>query len=175
MVAAIGDHEVVIEAALVIGEKAITLSALFQARHVDGSDAFERQGRIFHVAAFRPDQDLSHMGNIEQAGCRTGMEVFLQHAERILDRHVVAGKGHHLGAEFYMQVMKRSFGKGFVSFHWQSHTRVLGSRRARGKGIGRHSSGFVPPLSVCLRLLSLRPACLARLSPESVLPVGPFA
>ena len=107
MIAAVGDHEVVFEAALVVGEKPVTLAAGFQAGDVDRGDLFKRQRGIAHVAAFGADQDLPHVRDIEQPGLLAGVKVFLHHAHRVLDRHVVAGKARHACAELKMQGMKR--------------------------------------------------------------------
>jgi hypothetical protein len=41
--------------------------------------------------------------DIEQAGLLAGVQVFLEHAQRVLHRHVVAGERHHARAQFQVQ------------------------------------------------------------------------
>ena len=62
VIAAIGDHQVVQNAARVIGEHGVALPPFGQPRHIDRHQPFQRQRRI------RPAQDdLPHMADIEQA------------------------------------------------------------------------------------------------------------
>ena len=88
---------------------------------VDGDQRLQRRGGI--VA---DQQHLAHVGHVEQAGLRAGVLVLGHHAGGVLDRHVVAGEGHHLGAEFDMQRVQR----GLV-------------QRGRGRGIQGLIGGHV--------------------------------
>ncbi|MNJ69622.1 hypothetical protein D3C77_659930 [compost metagenome] len=47
------------------------------------------------------------MRNIEQAGLFTGVQVFLEHPQRVLDRHGEAGERHHARAKLQVQAMQR--------------------------------------------------------------------
>ena len=68
-------------------------------------EPFERRRAV--AAGFGRQAQLAHMGNVEQAGPGTGMKVFVQYAGGVLHRHVVAGEGHHLGAQLDMEGMER--------------------------------------------------------------------
>src|SRR5262249_34088073 len=66
------------------------------------NEPFERRGRIR-----ASERDLAHMRHVEKAGLRSGMEMLGENARRILDRHLVAGKRHHLGAELAVESVER--------------------------------------------------------------------
>ena len=53
------------------------------------------------------EHHLAHVRDIEQAGLGAGVGVLLEDAGRVLHRHLVAGEGHHLGAEGDVQVVQR--------------------------------------------------------------------
>ncbi|MDT4843046.1 hypothetical protein FQZ97_769640 [compost metagenome] len=105
-----GDHQVVEDAALGVGEQRVALGAHRQVEDVHRHQAFQRPGRIGAA-----QDDLAHVRDVEQAGLLTGVQVLLEHAERVLHRHVVAGEGHHARAEFEVQGMQRGLGEGFGS------------------------------------------------------------
>jgi len=102
MVAGIGDHKIVEDAAAFVGEQRVALAALGQADHVDRHQAFQRRRRII---TFEPD--LAHVGDVEQAGRVAGVLVLLDDAVAVLDRHLVAGKGHHTRAQLAVQRVQR--------------------------------------------------------------------
>ncbi|MCY1502260.1 hypothetical protein D9M68_363560 [compost metagenome] len=107
VVATVGDHQVVEDAAFDIGEDRITLPAFAKAEHIDRHQLFKRKRCVFDLAGLRPDNDLAHMGDIEETSGNAGVLVFLHHAIRVLHRHVVTGKGHHARAQGKVQRMQR--------------------------------------------------------------------
>ena len=107
MVAAVGEHQVVEDAAGGVGEQAIALPPFGQVRHVGGDQRFQRQRRIGQIARQRRDQNLPHVADIEQPGRGAAVQVFLHHAHRVLHRHVVAGKRCHPGVEFAVKGKER--------------------------------------------------------------------
>ncbi|MNH24870.1 hypothetical protein D3C79_848260 [compost metagenome] len=102
VVAQIGNHQVVEDAALVIGEQRITLHPHRQVDDIDRHQRFQGLGRIGATQA-----DLAHVRNVEQAGLFTGVQMLLEHAQRVLDRHGVAGERHHARAQFQVQTLQR--------------------------------------------------------------------
>jgi hypothetical protein len=130
MVASVGDHEIVLEPALVIGEQPVALAAGLEAATSTGVMASARVPRR-DIAAFGADQDLPHMRDVEQPGIGAGVKMLLHHAHRVLDRHVVTGKRHHARAEFEMQGMKRCFQKVCGGVHAPVSISGAGKRRAR--------------------------------------------
>ncbi|MNV78274.1 hypothetical protein D3C71_1717560 [compost metagenome] len=108
VVAQVGDHQVVEDAALLIGEHGIALHAHRQVDDVHRHQAFQGLGRI--AAA---QDDLAHVRHVEQPRLLTGVQVFLEHAERVLHRHVVAGERHHACAQFQVQGVQRGLEQCF--------------------------------------------------------------
>jgi len=98
VVAGIGDHQVVKDAALGIGELGVAHPPDVQAGDVAGHQALQHLG-----GASTGDAGLAHMRDIEQTGRGARVLVFAEHAQRILHRHVVAGERHHLGTEVPVQ------------------------------------------------------------------------
>ncbi|MND64795.1 hypothetical protein D3C80_561410 [compost metagenome] len=107
VIATVGDHQVVEDTAVFIGEETVALAAFLEAENIHRHQLFERKCGIFIVAGLRLQDHLTHMGHVEQAGGGAGLKVFLQHAGRILHRHVVTGKRHHAGGKRKMQGMQR--------------------------------------------------------------------
>ena len=103
MVAGVGDHEIVEDAAVVVGEQRVALATLGQADHVDRHQALERRRRA--TAAAKPD--LAHVGDVEQAGRVAGVPMLLDDAVAVLDRHLVAGERHHARAQLLVQRVQR--------------------------------------------------------------------
>lgn len=112
----VGDHQVVEDAAIIVGEETVALTSLSEAENIDRHEAFQRQRRVLIFAGAGAYGDLAHMRNVEQAGGGAGPEMFPHHAGGILHRHVVAGKRHHAGSERQMQGVKRGLlgGSGLV-------------------------------------------------------------
>ncbi len=164
MVAAIDNHEVVENAAGLVGEKRIALAAGCEAEDIDGDERFESPGGIGIVAGLCLHDNLAHVRHVEETGGGAGVDVFLEDAGGILHRHVIAGKRHHAGAELQMERMKR----GLFQVCLGAQERVSGQGRNHAGSFDRALSRrflLEPPLSLCLRLLSLRHA-VSRHSPE---------
>ena len=53
------------------------------------------------------DEGLAHVRDIEQAGVGARVQVLLEDAEGVLDRHLVAGERHHAGAKRDVQIVER--------------------------------------------------------------------
>ena len=165
MIAPVCEHQIVLDPPGGIGEQPITLTTFAQAQHIHRHHFFKGQ-RHFRVASAAQDH-LPHMADIEQPGGGAGVQMLLHHAHPVLHRHLVAGKGHHPGALFDMQIIKRcalQFSHGFRPrplparpWVWSHPASQIRARPARA----------MPPLSFRLRSLSLRRAP-TRLSPESV-------
>ena len=98
VVAQVGDHQVVEDAALLIGEHGIALHAHRQVDDIHRHQAFQGLGGIAAAQG-----DLAHVRDIEQAGLLAGVQVFLEHAQRVLHRHVIAGERHHARTQFQVQ------------------------------------------------------------------------
>ena len=120
-------HQVVEDAAALVGELRVALAAGREADDVAGHQRFERARHRLVVGA---DQErLAHVRDIEQAGRAAHMIVLGDDAVGILHRHVVAGERHHAAAARDMQRMQR---------------RLL-ERRGRGRRrrlAGRDRGGF---------------------------------
>ncbi|MCY1177360.1 hypothetical protein D9M73_176650 [compost metagenome] len=93
-----GDHQVVEDAAVLVGEQCIALHAHRQIEDVHRHQAFQGARGVL-----TPQEDLAHVGYVEQAGLLAGVQVFLEHAQRVLHRHVVAGERHHARTQFQVQ------------------------------------------------------------------------
>ena len=114
--AAVDEHQVVDDAALVIQQQAVALAIHAQADHVHRHQAFECQAGIGAGNA-----DLAHVGYVEQAGGFARLLVFGQQAF-VLHGHGVAGKRHHAGTQFQVQGI-------------QGSQQQIAFRRGRGHGV----------------------------------------
>ena len=114
-------HQVVEDAAVVSGEERIALLEQAQVDDVDGHEGLERGGGV--VAH---QQHLAHVGDVEQAGLGAGVLVLGHHAGGVLDRHVVAGEGHHLGAQFEVQRVQGGLVQGRVQVLIGGHVSLRG-------------------------------------------------
>jgi hypothetical protein len=45
------------------------------------------------------EEGLAHVRDVEQARLGTRVQVFLENAEAVVDRHLIARERHHLGAK----------------------------------------------------------------------------
>jgi len=100
--AGVEDHQIIKDAALLVGEQRVTLLAGRNAEHVHRHQCFQR------FRGVRPVQlHLPHVRDVEQPGVGAGVQMLLEYAKRILHRHVVASKGHHACAKAHMQVVQR--------------------------------------------------------------------
>mmetsp|Transcript_7417 Transcript_7417/g.12500 ORF Transcript_7417/g.12500 Transcript_7417/m.12500 type:complete len:205 (+) Transcript_7417:231-845(+) len=100
MIAPVRQHQVIFDAALVVGKKPIALAVLAQAQNIDGDERLQPLGGGDIVWPLH--NDLTHVADVKKARFGPGVKVFFHHAKWILHRHCVAGKGHHLGPEGHM-------------------------------------------------------------------------
>ena len=97
------DHQVVEDAAARVGEEAVALLAEARPSTSTGtSDSSAAIGIVAEPAAAGPCA-RRRTGAAELAA----VPVLGQDAGGVLDRHVVAGEGHHAGAEFEVQRVQR--------------------------------------------------------------------
>jgi hypothetical protein len=140
-VAVIGHHDVVDDPARFVQQQRVALPARFEALDVAGDDEFERPGGVGAMQA-----ELAHMRDVEQRGFVTALLVLGDQTVSVLDRHPIAGEGHHLGAETAMQRVERDRAQVFrlVGFDVQDR---LGQRS-------------LPQRSTCqLTLAGMTPLC----------------
>ena len=100
-----GDHQVVADTALVIQQQGVFLFASRERGEICRDQRFQRS-LVTDITR------LAHMGDVEQSCPGPTVIVFTHNAERVLDRHVIAGKRHHLAAEFDVQGVQRCLEKG---------------------------------------------------------------
>ena len=173
MAAEIRHHQIVEDAAGIVGELGVALPSRRNRDDVLRHQPFQRQRRVLDLAGFRPQRDLAHMRDVEQAGAGAGMQVFPQHAGGVLHRHLIARERHHLAAAGDMQrVQRRAFQRGLGR-------RAQASRGPRGFRGRFPENPSKPHLSLCLRVLSRRRTPRGqsprRLFPDAVKSRGPFA
>ena len=102
VIAEIGNHAVVEDAASGIGEETIALAPRLETQHVDGHQRFQRKRRVFKAGAGKKRQ-LAHMRDVEQACRGAGVQVLLEDAGRELHRHLVACERDEARAELRVQ------------------------------------------------------------------------
>ncbi|MGY3357744.1 hypothetical protein ACVWZK_004407 [Bradyrhizobium sp. GM0.4] len=151
VIAETGDHQIIQNPALGIGELGVALPARRDRHDILRHQPFQRAGGVLDLAGFRPERDLAHVGDVEQAGCVAGMKVLLQDSGRILHGHVIARERHHLAAERDMQVVKGGAFQGVFVVTRKHRGALGGSPGTISRG---HQSK--PHLSLCLRVLSRR-------------------
>ena len=151
MIAEIRDHQIVEKAAVRIGELGIALPARRNRHDILRHQPLQRAGGVLDLAGFRPQRDLAHVGDVEQAGGAAGMQVLLQHAGGILHGHVIARERHHLAAARDMQRVQGACVSGRFGRRAQASQ---GPQRFPGT-IPRKTQSK-PHLSLCLRVLSRR-------------------
>ena len=138
--AEVGHHQVVDDAAGLVGQQRVALAAGLQAEHVAGHQALQR-GRSRGAGQRR----LAHVRDVEQRGLRAAVQVLGQHA-LVLHRHGIAGELHHAGAEGAVPGVERGglqrLGRGVVRQrildHWFAPQRSPAGDRCRSRD---------PPLS----------------------------
>lgn len=97
----VGYHEVVENAARLVGEKPVSLTTDAKSRHVDGHQGFECGRRVSSVNC-----DLSHVGDVEKPGLSPRVQVLLDDTSRILQGHLIARERDHLGAKRLVEIEK---------------------------------------------------------------------
>ena len=105
VIARAGHHEIVEDAAGIVGELGVALLAGLEARDVGRHQGLQRLGRV--LPGLRGEPHLAHVRDVEQAGRGPGLGMFGQNAGRVLHRHLVAGEGHEARAELAVQVVER--------------------------------------------------------------------
>ena len=98
VVAGVGDHQVVENAAVGVGELGVAGAPLAEAEDVARHQGLEPGGCVGPV-----DPQLAHVRDVEQPGLGPGVAVLAEDPERELHRHQVAGERHHLAAESLVQ------------------------------------------------------------------------
>ncbi len=143
VVAAVHEHQVVDDAALVVQQQAVALLVQAEADHVHGDEGLEGRGGVGACEA-----QLAHVGDVEQAGGLPRVQVFGHQTGGVLHGHGVAGEGHHAGPEFEVQRVQR--------------------RGVQGGGFGGHGrSGLSGEQG---RTTRVPPSVAPRLCPLSALP-----
>ncbi len=105
---AVDEHQIVQNTAGVVEQQAVALLADRKVDHVHRNQRFQCGRGLWPAKA-----QLTHVGDIEQAGCMARVLVFGHDPGRVLNRHAVAGKRHHARAEFQMQVVQGCAEQGF--------------------------------------------------------------
>ncbi len=107
MITAMGNHEVVDDAAIGVGEKTVAQPERRQAQHISRYQQFESPRGILNSPGARTYRDLAHMRDVEQAGRSTRVQMFFENSKRIIDRHLVAGKRSDRCAQLKMKIVER--------------------------------------------------------------------
>jgi hypothetical protein len=128
-----GDHQVVLQAAGVIGEQGVALLAGRQVDDVHRHQGFQGGGGIFAHQA-----QLAHVGDVEQGGGLAALAVLGHQAGRVLHRHGVAGERHHAGAQLKVQCVQGRVEQGGLG---------RGHRRSFEGSSVNHTGLEMPPLS----------------------------
>jgi hypothetical protein len=100
------------------------LAARGDAENVLRHQPFQRQRGVADPARFGPERDLPHVGDVEQPGGLPCVQVFLQHAGRVLHRHLVARERNQLAAQRDMQRVERGSSQG-IGVVARKHHRAL--------------------------------------------------
>ena len=120
-------HQVVEDAAFLVGELGVALAARRQIHDIGGHQRFERARHRLVIGA---DQErLPHVRDIEQPGVGAHMIVLGDDAVGVLHRHLVAGERHHAAAARDVQRMQRRFQERRGRDGWR-----IGRRRRGGLG-----------------------------------------
>ena len=62
----VGEHEIIQDPAVLVGEQAVALAALLQPGDAGRDQRFQGRCGISQVSGFRADQNLTHVADIEQ-------------------------------------------------------------------------------------------------------------
>ena len=130
-----GHHEVVEDAAFLVGELGVTLAAGGEVDDVRRHQCFECARDRLVIGANQ--ERLSHVRDIEQPGLGAHMIVLGNDAVGVLHRHLVAGERHHAAAARDVQRMQRRFQerrwsglrRGFLASKRGGLGRMRGRRR----------------------------------------------
>ena len=160
-VAVVGHDEVVLDAAGLVGQQRVALAARLQGLYVGRHEPLQRRR-----GARAAQGQLAHVAHVEQGRRRAGV-VVLGQDPGVLHGHLVAGEGHHPGAEAAVEGVHRDeqvvwhlvrldveHGTGF---RWGrdgvGHASTPGAPRKGRLKVARwrHATGCDPPLSGNLR------------------------
>jgi hypothetical protein len=130
-VAEVGHHEVVEDAAGGVGEEGIALAPDAEADHVDRHHGLQPGRR-----ARAGEDDLAHVGNVEQAGRAAGVGVLAEDAAGVLHRHFVAGEGRELGPAFPVQIVERRMLELALGFGHLEQVPLASKRRPASHNAG---------------------------------------
>ena len=100
VIATIGEHQIIHDAALIVGEHSVTLTIYAKTDDINGDQTLQRLRRT--CAA---DLHLPHMAYVKQASFLAGVNMFFHHTQRILHRHRVTRERHHFRTKAHMQIM----------------------------------------------------------------------
>src|ERR671923_2479510 len=99
-----GHHQVIDGSAILVQELSVPLLTRLKIEDVSRHKRLERRGGRLVTRADK--KRLPHVRNVEEPSFRARVQVLLQNAERILYRHLVARKRHHLRAKLHMKAVK---------------------------------------------------------------------
>ena len=106
-VAEVGDHQIVPDAAAVVGEKRVPLATRLQRDDIGRHEPFQRKRRMRDVARLGAKRDLAHVRDVEQSGRGARVQMLLQDAGRVLNRHLVAGERNQPAPPLDVKGMER--------------------------------------------------------------------
>ena len=101
-VLAFDEHQVIDDAALVIEQQSVALSADGQVQHVHGNQALQRGLRLW-----AGEQQLAHVRHVKKAGPAAGVQVFCHQSLAVLHRHGIGRECNHARAKFKVQRVQR--------------------------------------------------------------------
>ena len=101
------EHEIIQDPARLVCQKPVALPVVGQTENVDGRKGFQSEAEIVKADPVRPDDDLAHMADVEQARRFPRVEMFTQNTILVLNRQRVSGELDHLRAMREMKLVKR--------------------------------------------------------------------
>ena len=102
MIATIGKHQVIHDAALFIGEHAIALAVFCKTFDIDWDQRFQSG------SGHRPrDFDLTHMADVKQSRFLACVHMFFHHTKGKLHGHGVPCERHHFRTQLNVQIVQR--------------------------------------------------------------------
>ena len=105
IVAPVGDHQVIKDAARLAGKEPVSLPPLGNSE--DGNRHKRLKGQLGLFERVSGNPDLTHMAYVEKPRRCPGMQVFPEHAVIVLHRHLVASKRHHPGVKIGVKFVQR--------------------------------------------------------------------
>ncbi len=130
MVAEIGHHQVVENAAVRVGELRVALPARRDRQQYPAAPAAPAPARRPRPCRISAAARSGPYGRRRTGRRGAGMQMFLQHAGGVLHRHVIAGERHHLAAARHMQGVQRG---AFQGESRSSRASITGPSRFSGE------------------------------------------